>query len=55
MMALLTVHTDAAAGFGTVPKERTFNLVPGFEAIPLSVVMQPGQEVRVRIEAPAKA
>ncbi|MGH9600156.1 MAG: hypothetical protein ACRD27_09840 [Terracidiphilus sp.] len=50
----ITVHTDAAAGFGNVPKERTFNLVPGFEAIPLSVEMEPGKEVRVRIEA-AKA
>ncbi len=44
------VTTDAAAGFETTPSERTFNLVPGFEAVPLSVVMQPGKEVRVRIE-----
>lgn len=44
----LTVHTDAA-GFGTVPKERTFNLVPGLEAIPLTVTMEPGKVVRVRI------
>ncbi|HEX8710242.1 MAG TPA: hypothetical protein VF730_00125 [Terracidiphilus sp.] len=45
----LTVHTDAAAGFGTVAKERTFNLVPGLEAIPLMVTMEPGKAVRVRI------
>ncbi|HEV2326834.1 MAG TPA: twin-arginine translocation signal domain-containing protein [Terracidiphilus sp.] len=45
----LTVHTDAAAGFGAVPKERTFNLVPGLEAIPLAVAMEPGKLVRVRI------
>ncbi|MGH9604251.1 MAG: hypothetical protein ACRD3N_00990 [Terracidiphilus sp.] len=50
----IAVHTDAAAGFGSVPKERTFNLVPGFEAIPLAVAMEPGKEVKVRIEA-AKA
>ncbi len=45
----LTVSTDAAEGFEAVPKERTFNLVPGFEAIPLSVVLQAGKETRVRI------
>ncbi len=47
----ITVHTDAAEGFGTVPTERTFNLVPGFEAIPLWVPLEPGKEVRVRIAA----
>jgi hypothetical protein len=45
----LKVSTDAAEGFETVPKERTFNLVPGFEAIPLTVVLEPGKETRVRI------
>jgi hypothetical protein len=50
----LTVGTDATQGFETVPKERTFNLVPGFEAVPLSVVLQAGQEVRVRIEGTIK-
>ncbi len=47
----LTVQTDAAAGFAIVATERTFNLVPGLEAIPLSVNLQPGETVRVRIEA----
>ena len=51
----LTVRTDAAEGFEAVPKERTFNLVPGFEAVPLAVVLQPGKEVRVRLEAATKA
>jgi hypothetical protein len=51
----LTVHTDAAGGFEAVPKERTFNLVPGFEAVPLSIVLQPGKEVRVRLEGAVKA
>jgi hypothetical protein len=45
----LTVQTDAVEGFEKVPQERTFNLVPGFEAIPLSVVLQGGKEVRVKI------
>jgi hypothetical protein len=45
----LTVQTDAVEGFEKVPQERTFNLVPGFEAIPLSVVLQTGKEVRVKI------
>ena len=47
----LTVSTDAAAGFGAVAKERTFNLVPGLEAIPLRVILEPGKAIRVRIEA----
>jgi hypothetical protein len=45
----LTVSTDAAAGFEAVPNERTFNLVPGFEAIPLVVLLEPGRDTRVRI------
>jgi|CZKZ01.1.fsa_nt_gi hypothetical protein len=51
---MLTVTTDAAEGFEAVPKERTFNLVPGFEAIPLSVVLEAGKETRVRIEGAAR-
>ncbi len=47
---VLTVSTDAAQGFETVPKERTFNLVPGFEAIPLAVVLVSGKETRVRLK-----
>jgi hypothetical protein len=47
----LTINTDAAAGFEPVPKERTFNLVPGFECIPLSVELEPGKETRIRIDA----
>ncbi len=46
----LIVHTDAP-GFEPLPAERTFNLVPGFEAIPLSLVLEPGNEVRVYLEA----
>jgi hypothetical protein len=47
----LIVGLDAANRFEPIPSERTFNLVPGFEAVPLIVVIQPGKEVRVRIEA----
>jgi hypothetical protein len=46
----LNVKTDAAAGFEKVPKERTFNLVPGFEAIPLEVVLEAGKATKVTIE-----
>lgn len=45
----LAVSTDA--GFETIPAERTFNLVPGFECVPLSVVITPGKEVRMRFQA----
>jgi hypothetical protein len=51
----LTVRTNAAYGFESVPKERTFNLVPGFEAVPLAVVLQEGKETWVRIEAVVRA
>ena len=51
----LTVRTDSAEGFGSVPKERTFNLVPGFEAIPLEVVLQAGQVTGVQIEGEVRA
>ncbi len=47
----VTVHTDAAAGFGAAYKEKTFNLVPGFEAFPLAVATAPGKEVRIRLQA----
>ena len=46
----LTVHTDAPHGFENVPEERTFNLVPGFECVPLIVAMVAGEEIRVRLE-----
>jgi hypothetical protein len=47
----LTVSTDAAKGFESVPKERTFNLVPGFEAVPLVVELKAGEETLIRIAA----
>jgi hypothetical protein len=47
----LLVRTDAADGFEPLAKERTFNLVPGFECVPVTVTMQPGQVVRVELSA----
>ena len=46
----LTIRTDAPAAFEPVPAQRTFNLVPGFEAVPLAIVLAPGADVRVRLE-----
>jgi len=48
---MLAVHTDASQGFDAIPGERTFNLVPGFECVPLIVTMQPGTAIRIRLEA----
>jgi hypothetical protein len=48
---ILIVHTDAPEGFAPIPKERTFNLVPGFEAIPLTIAMQPGKQIQIHLEA----
>ena len=50
----LLVRTDAPKGFAPIPKERTFNLVPGFECVPLTIPLQPGKETRIQIEAQIK-
>ena len=47
----LIVSTNSPQGFNPIPKERTFNLVPGFEAIPLTIPMQPNQPIQIQIEA----
>jgi hypothetical protein len=47
----LAIRTAAPQGFQTIPKERTFNLVPGFEALPLAITMQPGQQITIQLEA----
>ncbi|MEI9981425.1 MAG: hypothetical protein WDN23_20995 [Edaphobacter sp.] len=47
----LTIRIIADQAPEPLPKERTFNLVPGFEAIPLTIPMQPGQEITIRIDA----
>ena len=47
----LTATTDAAGGFDAGFAEKTFNLVPGFEAVPLAVSLAPGRDVRIRLQA----
>jgi hypothetical protein len=51
----LTVRTDSLPGFEGFTKQRTFNLVPGFECLPLTVVMQPGKEIRVELSVETKS
>jgi hypothetical protein len=46
----LSIATDSKRGFEAIPKARTFNLVPGFECVPFVVELEPGSEVRVRLE-----
>jgi len=46
----LLIHTDTPKGFETVPTERTFNLVPGFECVPLSIILT-AEKPTIRIEA----
>jgi hypothetical protein len=45
----MIVRTDAPQGFEAIPAERTFNLVPGFECVPIVVTMQPAKELRVQL------
>jgi hypothetical protein len=47
----LLVHTDAPGGFDTLSHERTFNLVPGFECLPLAVTPEPGKWLRVEFSS----
>jgi hypothetical protein len=47
----LTVSTDASSGFDASFKEKTFNLVPGFEAFPFSVALRPGKQAHIRLQA----
>ncbi|HEX3985680.1 MAG TPA: hypothetical protein VHX13_03635 [Acidobacteriaceae bacterium] len=45
------VIRSSRSTFDPIPETRSFNLVPGFECVPLAVPLQPGQEVTLRIEA----
>jgi hypothetical protein len=47
----LIVSTDSAAGFEAGFKEKTFNLVPGFEAFPFSVTLAAEKEARIRLQS----
>ena len=46
----LTIRTQSRGGFAQLPAERTFNLVPGFECLPLMVPMRPGEEIHIQME-----
>ena len=50
----LTVRTGSSGGFEALPKERTFNLVPGFECLPVIVSMRPREEIHIQLEASLK-
>jgi hypothetical protein len=51
----LTISTTAPQGFAPIPKERAFNLVPGFEAIPLTIPMRSGEQIEIHLEASPKS
>jgi hypothetical protein len=46
----IMIRLDALHSFEALPKERTFNLVPGFECVPLVITMQPGKEITIQLE-----
>jgi len=46
----VTVHTDVDIGFDAAFNEKTFNLVPGFEAFPFMVTMAVGGETRILLK-----
>lgn len=46
----LVIRTSGAP-FAAIPTQRMFNLVPGFECVPLIILMEPGREITLRIEA----
>ncbi|WP_089408422.1 twin-arginine translocation signal domain-containing protein [Granulicella rosea] len=45
----LVVHTDAPNGFHAFSDERTFNLVPGFECLPLVITFEQGRRIKVQL------
>lgn len=45
----LLIRTDAPEGFDALSDKRTFNLVPGFECLPVAVRLQPGKEIRIEL------
>jgi hypothetical protein len=48
---VLTIRTSAPQGFEPIPKERTFNLVPGFECVALAITLEPATEIHIQLEA----
>jgi hypothetical protein len=51
---VVLVRTNAPHSFAPVPRERTFNLVPGFECVPLIVTMELNQALSITIETPTR-
>jgi hypothetical protein len=47
----LVVRTDAPHVFDAESTERTFNLVPGFECLPLVITLQPGKEMWIKLSS----
>jgi hypothetical protein len=47
----LIVTIDGSNAFQPIRSERAFDLVPGFEAVPLTIAILPGRDVGMRIEA----
>lgn len=45
------VIQSSGPAFEPIPAARTFNLVPGFECVPLAVSLEPGEAISLRIEA----
>jgi hypothetical protein len=45
----LIIRTDATHALDSIPTQRTFNLVPGFECIPLQITLQPGKPLQLQI------
>jgi hypothetical protein len=52
---VVSVHVSASAGIAPLPAHRTFNLVPGFECLPVTIPMRANEEIRIRIEAEANS
>jgi hypothetical protein len=47
----LTITTDQPNTFNPIAQQRTFNLVPGFECVPLTIPLSPNKEIRIQLEA----
>jgi hypothetical protein len=47
----LTVQTVSSEGIEPPPTKRIFNLVPGFECLPVVISMRTGEEIRIRLTA----
>jgi hypothetical protein len=48
---ILNVDTSTSVGIESLPAKRIFNLVPGFECLPVTISMNAGEEIRIRLKA----